>query len=286
MASSLHGVDELLKRLERIQEECGSIDKAAKDRKDGPKDEFLRLKEDIYSALFEVKEAIRERQVLQKRVGNSFEVIQKGVFITDTLKSLDADFKKIQELYKKQSNQRRKFEETELESRFQALQIMKKQLEEAKTSFKTGGALNREDDIEIKTVLEQRAGLGLSAGGVHIQVDSTGGQPMSPTEDEERAMYRWKHRDAQFDKQVEEIGEGVERLGEIATQINVTADKQTAMAAEIQKTAEKASAELNKMNVKLKKFMEEQKNSNFFCRIILVICLIGCVGFIWNAVMK
>lgn len=281
--SSLHGLDELVKRVERIQYECGSADRDRKSKDDLQKDEFLRLKQGMYSALYAVLEAIRERQALQRKHGNCIEAIQKRAFIDDKLKQLDGDLRRMQEVYRLQSQKKHKFTDEELESRFQDVQVLKKKLEEAKATYRNQGTVT---DDELKTITEMRRGLGLNPQtGVPLDLEA-GDSGREPTEEEKAAMGKWQQRDQDFDRQLEVIGDGVDRLGQIAERIGQTAQKQNVMLSEVHKKMDKNNTSVQQLNQKIKKVMSSQKNSTFFCRLVLVIVLLGCIGFVYQQSLR
>jgi len=302
-------------RVDRIATECTKDGKKDASGAGGKqKDDFLAAKSGLYQLLYEVKENIRERHTLQRRNGNTYETIRKGAEISEQLKQIDVDFKKIQDIHKKQRGFARRrslgLTDEELDNRLSDLNLLKQQIEEARTAFRNNRAIStdkltsmsgasplstrtttadhvvpprtigaptaREGGGEVALdIAEERRALGLS---------SPGGGAREPTEAERQAMDRWKRRDQAMDRQLDEIGEGVERLGDIAQNINATADRHTVMAQEIARSADKAHSNLQTLSLKMKKVMETQRNSTFFCRIILVVVLIGCVGYIYWAI--
>eukprot|EP00745_Piridium_sociabile_P038816 TRINITY_DN71327_c0_g1_i2.p1 TRINITY_DN71327_c0_g1~~TRINITY_DN71327_c0_g1_i2.p1 ORF type:complete len:166 (-),score=24.49 TRINITY_DN71327_c0_g1_i2:57-554(-) len=149
-ASCVSGIDDFQRRLAHLEDCCGGNPGVASgEANSGNKDEFLRLKDQLYGNLSLVKAEIRERQALQRRSGNTFDVIHKGVAITDYFKQIDLDFRRAQDVYRKQSTQRRKFTEADLEKRFETLSIMKRQIEEARLHYRTGGVSGRIEEGDV-----------------------------------------------------------------------------------------------------------------------------------------
>uniref|UniRef100_A0A0G4I743 t-SNARE coiled-coil homology domain-containing protein n=1 Tax=Chromera velia CCMP2878 TaxID=1169474 RepID=A0A0G4I743_9ALVE len=279
--SAIRGIDELMTRLERVEIETGVKQKEGQQPEQPQiKDDFLRLRAIMYDNLGETLEAIKERHNIQKRKGNCVEAVQKGAFVKEQLKKLDLDFVKLHDIYRKQSTQKRKFSEEEMKKRFEDMQDLKRRIEEAKMTFRNAGGVKSQD---LKTITEMRRQMNLEAGntgkgagaGVRREAEEV-------TEEDKKTMQRWKERDEDFDRQLGLIGEGADRIKEVGQRIGDLADQQNAAVTELHGDADQAQGEINELNIKIKKVMDSQKNTTFFCRIILIVVLIALLGFLFT----
>ncbi|CDJ63361.1 hypothetical protein, conserved [Eimeria necatrix] len=106
-------------------------------------------------------------------------------------------------------------------------------------------------------------------------------QPEELTEEDEAVLQRWKERDKQFDAQVAQIGDAIDRIAEVAVTIGQQAEQHSQKAEELAQQTQQAAAELQQLDAKLKAFMKSQSSSNFCCKLILLllVLLLGCFVF-------
>ncbi|CDJ41963.1 hypothetical protein, conserved [Eimeria tenella] len=106
-------------------------------------------------------------------------------------------------------------------------------------------------------------------------------QPEELTEEDEAVLQRWKERDKQFDAQVAQIGDAIDRIAEVAVTIGQQAEQHSQKAEELAQQTQQAAAELQQLDAKLKAFMKSQSSSNFCCKLILLllVMLLGCFVF-------
>eukprot|EP00439_Symbiodinium_sp_Y106_P054356 s1795_g7.t1 len=132
MKTQLHGIGDLVKRLEAIADACGE----QKSKEDLPKDEFLRLKQRVYVLLEQGRNDIHERQKLLSKRGNCTESIRKGHEVRQALDELRASLPKLQALHKKaQSKRGAKAKKEELQARYQDIRVLKRHVDELNELF-------------------------------------------------------------------------------------------------------------------------------------------------------
>lgn len=272
LSHEMKELNSLLVRVEKIEKDC----LPGKDKKDAIEeieDEFLRTKALMYTNIHECKELVRERHEMQKKHGNNVETIKKKAQITDQLRSLEIDMKSLQEAYRKQTKMKKKFNQQELDNRFQDIQVLRRLIDEL-TNLASN--TNQYGGTEIKTLTEIRAEAAERGEG---RFGPEGAAPYEEPSDEDKAtMARWKERDAEFDKQLDLIGQGVDRLGEIAVQIGEKADEQKELITQLHHDADIASDDLVELNARVKKIMGDSMGFNCCCKVILAIILIVLIG--------
>merc|ERR1711879_157267 len=102
------------------------------------------------------------------------------------------------------------------------------------------------------------------------------------TEQESAGIDKIRQRDKELDKQIDEIGQIVNRAGEVAKEIGMSAERQKAKADDLGTDVEKAEKDIHELNKRVKEVMKYEKNTNFCCQMVLVIGLLCCVGFIFQ----
>lgn len=274
MSSAVAGIEQYVKRLEEIAEACG--EKPKKD--EVQKDEFLRHKQKCYQLLEDVRETVVARQQLMKKRSNCYETIQKGHMIRNQLDDLKKLQLRMQELHKKaQGKWSASKKQDELQDRYQVMRLLKRQTDEANELFLSGQVAD--------------------GGGLRDAGNAVNGHDRAPTAsllgmasdadkrrelslEEEGVIQDIRKRDQELDQQVADLGSVVERLGDIAGNIGATADRQKIRAEALLSDVEKADGDLKQLNKRVAEVIQYEKNTNFFCQMVLGICLLCCVGFI------
>lgn len=272
-------INDLLVRIGKVEKDC----LGEKDEQEAIAeiaDDFLRTKAQLYSTLQEVRTLIRERHDIQKRMGNNVETIQKKSQISEKLRGLQLDIDKLQEVYKKQAKQKKKLKLTdeEIESRFADVQVLKRQVDEIHGIAQNS---NQYSTNEIRTLTEIRAE-NAERGQMRFGPNGTagGGGYEEPSDADRSQVNRWKERDKQFDEQLGQIGEGVDRLGEVAVQIGHKADEQAALTTQLHSDADVATDELVEMNNRIKKILGNGgMGFNCCCKLLLAVILVALIGW-------
>eukprot|EP00923_Selenidium_pygospionis_P059987 GHVN01105606.1.p1 GENE.GHVN01105606.1~~GHVN01105606.1.p1 ORF type:complete len:365 (+),score=73.36 GHVN01105606.1:141-1235(+) len=274
LTNEFKDMNQLLARCQTIEKDCLG-GKTKKDEIGEIEDDFLQTKALLQTSIHEAKDLIRQRHEIQRKSGNNVATIQKKAAIIDILKAANVDFIKLQDIYKKQAKQKKKFGVEELNNRFQDVQVLKRQIAEVEDVARN---VNQYSTTEIRTLADLRAETANRSGG---RFGPTGAPSYEEASEEDRATIgRWKERDKEFDAQLDTIGEGVERLGEIAIQIGQKAEEQQEYVTQLHTEADVATDELVKINAKIKKIMGDgNAGFNCCCKLILAIILIALIGF-------
>mmetsp|Transcript_36117 Transcript_36117/g.78873 ORF Transcript_36117/g.78873 Transcript_36117/m.78873 type:complete len:281 (-) Transcript_36117:32-874(-) len=277
MSSQLHGMGDLVKRLERIAIECGE-----KPQKEvAPRDEFVHLKQQTYALLEECREDIRERQALLQRRGNCVETIQKGHLIRQRLEELRRAPPKLQELHKRaQSKRGAAARKEELQMRYQDIRVLKKQVDEVNELFQNlsagGDGVTASDPAGASSPAAKLFGLRRAANGNEED------NKRLLNEDEQQAMARIGERDRTIDRHLDEVGKVVDRLNPLAHTIGATAERQKTRLEAVGTDVEKADQDLQALSKRVTEVIKYEKNTTCACQLVLGIAFLCCLGFIFQ----
>lgn len=175
----------------------------------------------------------------------------------------------------------------ELSGRYEAMDKLAYQMEEARKSFRTGQDMDGDydqvkkrqqlmnDSVNSNTA-SRRSSVG--EGGSILQKEFRSGEL---DEDEKEAMNRWSERERQLDEELLHVSVAVDRLKPLAQEINAAGQKQEKMISAITNRVDKATSNLRQVNVRLRKFVDTNRRSTFIFRIVLILVLLGLGGFIY-----
>ncbi|CAJ1355219.1 unnamed protein product [Effrenium voratum] len=265
----LHGIGDLVKRLEQIAEACDQ-----KPKQDQPKDEFLRLKQRVYVLLEEARRDIHERQTLLSKRGNCKETIQKGNSVRQALEELRRALPKLQALHKKAQNQRgAKAKREELQARYQDIRILKRHVDELNELF------GRASEEACPALLGKSQDVPQLRDSARASAEDT---KRDLTSQEEDALAAMKRRDEDLEQQLHEVGLAVGRLDPLARQIGATAERQRLRAEALTAEVDKTEADMQLLNRRVNEVMRYEKNTSCCCQLCLMVVFLCCVGFIFQ----
>lgn len=270
MPSCVNGINVHIKRLEAIAEKCGE----KKVTKEEEKDEFIRMRVRMYTLIAEVRDGVHERKAIVNRRGICHETITKGHELRTKVQELHRSLPQLQQVHKKAMGKRNASQKKEeLSARYQDIRILKKHVDEVRDLLE-GTNANMEDPISA----------GQSAQLLGLREAARGDPNTSRALDaeEEQALANMRARDEQIDKQIGEIGNVVERLGDIAGQIGVTAEQQKAQADALGTAVDKNKEEIMRQTAVTTELIKYEKNTMFCCQMVLGLLLLCIVGFIFH----
>lgn len=272
MKTQLHGIGDLVKRLEAIADACGE----QKSKEDKPQDEFLRLKQRVYVLLEQGRNDIHERQKLLSKRGNCTESIRKGHDVRQALDELRASLPKLQALHKKaQSKRGAKAKKEELQARYQDIRVLKRHVDELNELFQRSQNEAHGQEAAPTT-------LGKSLGLRDLGRASEEDTKRNLTSQEEDALAAMKRRDEDIEKQIEELGQAVGRLDPLARQIGQTAERHRLRAEALGAEVDKTEGDIQQLNRRVNEVMRYEKNTHCCCQLVLIVVLLCCVGFIFQ----
>ena len=89
-------------------------------------------------------------------------------------------------------------------------------------------------------------------------------------------MQQIESRDQEFDKQLEEIGEGIQDLSEIAQMQNEEVRRQNLMLENVGNKIDGANEHLSNINTKMKETLNEVRGADKIC--VDIMCIVMMVG--------
>lgn len=224
-------------------------------------DPFIALKLHILDVLDETKKCIREKENIQKYHGNNIDAIKRGNIIYNNMKNIDMYLKKLEEILNKQMKQKNTFSVEEMNDKEETFSILKKQIYDCKK-------LSNYDAIKPTTIMDFNE---FKNKEQTVRPDAN-----SATHDEEDMLIinRWKERDKQFNDEILEIGEVIDKIGDNAVVIAKKANQQNELIVNIQEQTDKAHDNVVEVNVDIKKLMKKKSQVTWCCRISLIVAFI------------
>ena len=100
------------------------------------------------------------------------------------------------------------------------------------------------------------------------------------TAKEDEVLQNWKQYDLEIDRQINEIGNVVDRLSVTATNIGAKAQLQSELLAELHSRADKVSEGLIVVNNSVQKIMKNQGGMNIALKLTLILVLVILLSYI------
>ncbi|KYK67495.1 putative transmembrane protein [Toxoplasma gondii TgCatPRC2] len=293
-------LDELVALCQSIEAECLVT---APEECEEERDEFLAVKKRMEDTLKNTYMLIEERRTIRAAKGTTLETVRLGGEIDDNLSLLRDLFEEISAVYRQQFKQRKKkkLTDADLEERHADINRLMRAIEELRRESKrTAVAAGPRQNQRLRTLSEIASGtLGLSPGvssegplsvwGEAVDEGVGAGEVGGPfveevSREDRETIRRWKERDEEFDKQVAEIGEAIDRIAHVAVQIGDKAEVHHELIQQVQTHTEQAAAEIQVLNAKVKGLLSKQSNATFFTRLLLIVILLFLVCFVLSIV--
>jgi uncharacterized coiled-coil DUF342 family protein len=134
----------------------------------------------------------------------------------------------------------------------------------------------------------EKAGFGQSVLSFTGISKDDGRAPISQLPDiDDEGFMLLRQQDAQIDEKLQRIGEGVNVLKEIAVEMGKEIETQNVMISELDHKVDKAQAQLDNLNKRLKNILTKMRKGDRFCvDLILLIIVLGLAAYIYNYVRK
>lgn len=291
----------LLTKLYTIQEQVGAIDKSSdeekkkkaeqagqvtmgkgrKGKKTGSK--FLELKSSIVDHLKSVHTLLEEQS-------NSNHLDAKGDIaakaeIRELTRQAEDEWRELNELYKKEARKKKsKFTVEELEVQQALVMQLNQEIEKVKETQTAGYSRGGQTEQNIQLNLGALAALDaadLSSG----DPESRGGTSWTPgpsgtaiTGSQQQQLQIIRDRDAEFDTELDQIGEGIQDLHELAQRQGEEVKRQNAMLEQTTSRIDSAHEHMTNVNSKMKETLNEVgRSSDKLC--VDIMCIMLAVGF-------
>ena len=119
---------------------------------------------------------------------------------------------------------------------------------------------------------------GRSGGGAKSASWAGTGGGVAMTDDQRQQILQLEERDADFDRQLDEIGEGIQDLAEIAALQGEEVKRQSVMLDNVNNKMDRVNDRLAGVNTKMKETLEEVgRASDKLC--IDIMCIVLAIGF-------
>ena len=261
---------------------------------------FLQLKSSIVERLKSIHAMLEEEQA-RARGGAGFtiagsnnpkEIIARQARIREEIRQAGDDWTELDGIYKAEARKRKsKFSREELDVQQTLVQRLYAELEKVKElssknyANKNGegnGTINGRDDMALAlntqnlNVIDLGGSLGgngfLGGGGG----GGGGGGDIELTHQQSLQIQQIESRDQEFDKQLEEIGEGIQDLSEIAQMQNEEVRRQNIMLENVGNRIDGAQEHITNINTKMKETLNEVRGADKIC--VDIMCIVMMVG--------
>jgi SYP7 family syntaxin len=261
----------LLKRLKKIEDECVDKKGTTTQVPDEDMDEFTRLKRKVATQTRNIRQLIKDRDELEKTAPGTVATVEISHQIRTALKEIRNDAAAMSKLQKEEKDSYVKKNKTVPEKEEQ----IEKREEIVNLVF---------DHIEEIKGLDQKRH---SEGSAFSQ--KKGGDPLiTELPDIDDAGFQLMRKNDQvIDGLLDNVKDGVGVLKEMATEMGKEAERQGVMLDNLEVKVDKVNDELENINVRLRKALENvRKGDRFIVDIILLCVLLGLIGYIYSIVKK
>lgn len=257
-----------MRRLKKIQDDCVEKQGDVPQAQDENLDEFGRLKKKVAVQVRNIRQLIKDRDELEKTAPGSVANVEISHQIRTALREVRNDaaaMDKIQKAEKEAYIKKNKSipeKEQMLEKREEVVGLVFDHLEEVKQldQKRHGDSAFAQKKPQDPMVTELP------------NIDDAGFQMLIKN-------------DKVIDEMLENISTGVNELKEMATEMGKEADKQGVMLEDLDIKVDKVNDELENINIRLRKALESvRKGDRFIVDIILLVILLGLIGYIYSIV--
>lgn len=309
---------DLLTKLYNIQEEVGAQPKTSDEEKQkkaenagtmgrGKKAEkkgmrFLELKSSVIDQLKTVHELLEEQEkrntgkVSVASGNNPKDVIAAQATIREHIRSMHEEWTEMDTLYKNEARKKRsKFSESELE--IQQTLVLRLQDEVEKVREVQQRGFMRSPGETVAVALNTKALAALQATDFSSTTSKAndwsgagggGGGPEAELTDQQRLQIEQiDKRDAEFDQDLDIIGQGIQDLSEIAALQGEEVKRQNVMLESVGKKIDNVNEHLGNVNSRMKETLDEVgRSADKLC--VDIMCIALALGFaaVFYRIMK
>ncbi|KAJ3391206.1 hypothetical protein HDU92_009161 [Lobulomyces angularis] len=304
-----------MRRLNIIYEACAPEAIAEKAAEKGL-DEFTRTKKKINQDVKQVRQALKEREVLIQRHGTSSETAEASYHVRILLRSINEDITRLKALYEKDEKKKgkKRLPEDELKARKEIVELCGQHLAECddmeKRRFLEKNGVDRSELLQggtgVSTAVQVRRPYGTDFSQEKMEVNDTRKALFEGTTDKgrkkkadqelvtddpfvsklpeidvEEDFKLMNEKNKLIDKDLEDIGFGVQKLKEIAQGMNQELDAQNDALRDLEKDVDKALDGVDNINIRLKQVVDKMMTGDrFMINCILLCVILGLVAFI------
>ena len=243
---------------------------------------FLELKSTIVDRLKSIHQLLKEtkeKEAAGYGGDNAKEIIKLQAEIREQIRQGSDEWSEMEAIYKKEARKKKsKFTVEELEVQSELIRRLYVELEKAKEAQMRGYAKNSSGGpVGIPTKsLYMDAGSG--GGGSNKPSWAGTGGGVALTDGQKSQIMQLEERDADFDRQLDEIGEGIQDLAEIAELQGEEVKRQSELLTQVNDKMDKVNERMLGVNAKMKETLEELgRSGDKLC--VDIMCIVLMVGF-------
>lgn len=288
---------DLLTKLYSIQEDIGAKPKTSDEDKrnkaaniavmgQGKKAEkkgskFLELKSTIVDRLKTIHRLLKDTKA-KEAAGyggdNAKEIIKMQAEVREQIRQASDEWSEMEAIYKKEARKKKsKFTLEELEVQSELIRRLYVEIEKVKEAQMRGYAKNSAGGpvgIPTKSLYMDST----SGGGSNKPSWAGTGGGVAITDGQKNQILQLEERDADFDRQLDEIGEGIQDLAEIAELQGEEVKRQSAMLSQVNNKMDKVNERMVGVNTKMKETLEEMgRSGDKLC--VDIMCIVLMIGF-------
>jgi hypothetical protein len=298
-------VTDLLTKLYTIQEDIGAKPKTSDDDKRAKAEnaakmgstkkaekkgsKFLELKSTIVDRLRTIHQLLKDTKQLEGAGyggDNAKDIIKMQAETRENVRQATDEWRELEAIYKKEARKKKsKFTTEELEIQSELVKRLHAEIEKVKAAQMKGYARSRTPDAAAALNTKAYA-YDPSSAGSFAKKPSWGGTGggAALTSDQKQQMLQLEERDADFDLQLDEIGEGIQDLAEIAQQQGEEVRLQNQMLDKVDRKLDKNLERMSTVNSRMKDTLEEvgRAGDKLMVDIMCIVLAIGFAAVIWN----
>lgn len=287
---------ELLTKLYTMQEDVGAKPKTShddkklkaenvatmgKDKKSLAKgSRFLELKSTIVQRLKNTHSKLQQTKELENAGyggDTPTQLIKLQAEIREEIRQAQDEWKEMDEIYKKEARKKRsKFTPEELETQQELVSRLYVEIEKIRSAQMANFAQGRGPQNDAAAaILGSKLGGGTTGGK---SWNRGGGGGVALTEGQRVQIQQLEERDADFDRQLDEIGDGIADLAEIAALAGEEVKVQGVMLDGLNSKLDRVNDGVENVNARMKETLSEVgRASDKLC--IDIICVVLAIGF-------
>mmetsp|Transcript_14291 Transcript_14291/g.18051 ORF Transcript_14291/g.18051 Transcript_14291/m.18051 type:complete len:327 (-) Transcript_14291:88-1068(-) len=306
LLTTLYGIQEdigskpktsLEDRRNRAENTAAMMGKGRKAKKAGTR--FVELKglivdrlKKIHSLIEEEAERNRSANFSVVQGNNPKETIMRQATIREEIRQAEDEWTELDGLYKNEARKRKsKFTQEQLDVQQTLVQRLYAELEKVKELQKMGFAARGNNRDTIAANLNTQA---LTTIDFDASTDPTAAWASKPsqgggvelTQNQALRLEQIESRDQDFDRQLDEIGQGIDDLGEIAQMQQEEVKRQNEMLNNVETNIEKVYDHIDNVNAKMKDTLNEVRGADKICVDIMCIVLMVGLGAVLYQLIK
>jgi len=262
---------------------------------------FMDLKSNIVDrlktihSLLEAEQARTRTGVSVVNGNNPKEIIARQAQMREEIRQANDEWQELDGIYKVEARKRKsKFTQEQLDVQQTLVQRLYAELEKVKELSSKGYARGgtRDDaviasNLQALNVVDFNGGTsGGWASGASKGGGGGGGAGVELTQGQHLQLQQIQSRDEEFDKQLDEIGEGIQDLSEIAQMQNEEVNRQNLMLDNVGNKIDGAHEHIANINVKMKETLNEVRGADKICVDIMCIVLMIGLGAVMYQLIK